>query len=233
MQESEQMAKFWQPVRLSLLVMVLGGVLGVLGRAIVVPKVEEKSIAKSYPLPPTVPLSGWQFSTSTPLRPDTSSNLPAGQRYQYRNGTTSLAVEARVMGGDDNISRFLNTYTPIGGASVNLKLKTQPDGGFYGVLAHGGQAYLSACINRHGNSTVTEQQFRQNRHIYDLEVGRVLPWLLGQETLIDRRCLWTLMVTPLSTEAKPDPITSEKAFKTLETAWFSWYQWWQPNFLKP
>jgi cyanosortase A-associated protein len=223
---------FWQPVRFSLLVVLLGSVLCVLGRAIVAPKVEEKSVV-TYPFPPTVPLTGWRFLKSTPLQPDINTNLPAGQRYQYHNGTTSLAVETRVMGGDDNISRFLNTYTSIAGASVNLRLKTQPDVGYYGVLAHGGRAYLSACINRHGNSTVTEQQFRQNRHIYDLEVGRVLPWLLGQETLIDRRCLWTLMFTPLSTDAKSDPIASEKAFKTLETAWFSWYQWWQPNFLKP
>ncbi len=72
----------------------------------------------------------------------------------------------------------------------------------------------------------------QNRYVHALQVNRLLPWLLGRETLVDRRCLWTLMSMPLPMGAKSNSIASEKVFKALETAWFSWYQWWQPKFLK-
>ncbi|UBF28757.1 cyanoexosortase A system-associated protein [Kovacikia minuta CCNUW1] len=227
------MKSFWQPVRLSLLVGVLGSVVGIWGWTIAAPKTGKVAQNNAYPFPAIVPLTTWQLLKTTPLPPNPSTNLSPGQRYQYRNTQTSLEVEARVMGGDDNISRFLETYTAIGADKVNLVIKNQPQVGFYGVLTHNGRAYLTACINHQGGSTVTEQQFRQNPQNYHLQVNRVLPWLLGRETLIDRRCLWTLMSTPMPTTAKVETIASAETFKTLETAWFSWYEWWQPNFLKP
>jgi len=220
------------PVRISLLVIILGSTLGVLGRAIVVPKSEKTDLRATFSFPPTVPLAGWRSLESRPLQPETETELPPGQRYLYRNPATTLDVETRVMAADDDVRRFLLVYTPIRGSNINLVIKHQPNIGFYGVLAHEGRAYLSACINRQGGSTVTEQQFMRNRYVHDLQVNRVLPWLLGRETLIDRRCLWTLMSMPLSMGAESNSIASEKALKALETAWFSWYQWWQPKFLK-
>jgi len=102
--------------------------------------------------------------------------------------------------------------------------------GYYGVLTHEGKAYLSACINPRGESTVTEQQFRQSLYATDLQVGRILPWISGREPLLDRRCLWTLMSTPLPSGKNTDSTASEAAYKTLEAAWFNWFRWWQPKF---
>jgi cyanosortase A-associated protein len=53
-----------------------------------------------------------------------------------------------------------------------------------------------------------------------------MPILLGQEALLDKRCLWVYLSIPLRNSSP------EEAYKTLEQAWFSWYQWWQPRFPK-
>jgi cyanosortase A-associated protein len=42
------------------------------------------------------------------------------------------------------------------------------------------------------------QQFLKNQVTYDLQIGRLMPWLLGEETLRDRRCLWAHLSTPLN-----------------------------------
>ena len=220
---------FWQPVRLTLLVLSFSSALFVLGKAIVTPKAAESQ--PSYRFPATVPLANWQTISSGALE-----HIPesiAGQTYQYRRSDQSLhdqslKVELRYMTGDGDVNRFLFVHTPIRQENNRLVLKYQPAIGFYGVLPHQGRAYLSACISPRGESTVTAQQFVQNLRAHDLTPTRVLPWLTGQQPLLDRRCLWTLMSVPLAADA--DAMTRDKTYKTIETAWFSWYRWWQPNF---
>jgi len=122
-------------------------------------------------------------------------------------------------------------YSPVSTANVKLQIKFQPEVGHYGLVTHNGNAYLSACIHARGDSTVTEAQFTQNHYASDLKVSRILPWLLGQESLIDTRCLWTLMSIPLKPGSGSETtISEETAYKTLETAWVPWHQWWQANF---
>ena len=195
----------------------------VLGKAIVTPKAAETQ--PSYRLPTTVPLLTWTAGMSAVLPP--IPEAIAGQEYSYRRPEQSLQVELRYMTGDGDVNRFLFVHTPIRQENHRLVLKYQPTIGFYGVLPHQGRAYLSACISPRGESTVTAQQFVQNLRTHDLTPARLLPWLTGQQPLLDRRCLWTLMSVPAATA---DSATLESAYKTLETAWFSWYRWWQPNF---
>ncbi|WP_181357667.1 cyanoexosortase A system-associated protein [Stenomitos frigidus] len=212
-----------QPARMAVLVLSFSGALLVLGKAIVVPKAAETQ--PSYALPATVPLSDWQTASSESLQP--MPEAIAGQAYQYRHSDQSLKVELRYMTGDGDVNRFLFVHTPIRQENNRLVLKYQPSIGFYGVLPYQGRAYLSACMNPRGESTVTAQQFVQNLRTHDLIPARLLPWLTGQQPLLDRRCLWTLMSVPVT---QADSATLNKAYKTLETAWFSWYRWWQPNF---
>jgi cyanosortase A-associated protein len=129
-------------------------------------------------------------------------------------------------------------YTPIRTANADLQIKYQPGIGHYGVLTHKdaktqtSRAYLSACINPQGESTATEQQFTHNLS-KGWQPSQVGSWILGQKSLIDRRCLWTLMSVPVQTDSKAAPATArstEQAYKTLETAWVSWYQWWRENY---
>lgn len=235
--------RHWNPIRLSLLAATLAGGLVVLGKAIASPQATPSAdrSAPNFALAQSVPLTGWQFQSSAPVAPElpptdqptqnrAEPEAITAQRYKYRQNTTELDAEVRYMLGDGNNSRFLFVYTPIRAANSNLQVRYQAGIGSYGVLAHQGRAYLSACINPQGESTVTDQQFIDNSYRHDLRVGRVLPWILGQQPLLDRRCLWTLMSVPLPSEKLTDTATVEAAFKTLEAAWVPWYQWWKSNY---
>lgn len=217
----------WQPMRLSLLAVTTAGALLVLGKLLTLPKVDKAAAQPINTLQPTVPLPGWQLLNNSELKANKDSRF--GRSYQFQQGNTRLNADLHYMTSDGNVSRYLFVYSPIYTANVNLKVKSTPETGFYGVLSHKGQAYLTACINPRGKSTVTEQQFTQNRYAYDLQPNRILPWVLGKESLIDRRCLWTVLSTPVQPNTTPEASEAE-AYKTLETTWISWHQWWQTNY---
>lgn len=216
--------RFWQPARMVLFVLTFGSALFVLGKAIVTPKAATPQ--PSSRLPTNVPLAGWQPISSKALQP--IPEAIAGQQYEYRRPQQSLTVQVRYMLEDGDVSRFLFSYTPIRQDNKRLVLKYQPTIGFYGTMPYQERAYLSACITPRGESTVTAQQFVQNLRAHNLVPSRIWPWLSGQQSLLDRRCLWTLLSVPLP--AKVDAIALDNAHQTLEDVWVSWYRWWQPNF---
>ena len=218
------MANLWQPLRLSILVLTCSGALYVIGKAALTPKATNTQ--PSYSLPASVPLTHWQPLPSKPLEPIAESI--ASREYPYRRNAQPLTTALRYRTSDGDVNRFLFVFTPIRQDNARLVVKYQPGIGFYGVLPHQGRAYLSACISPRGESTVTAQQFVQNHRTHDLTFDRLLPWLLGRQPLLDRRCLWTLMSVPLAANA--GSIELDTAYKTLENAWFDWYRWWQPNF---
>lgn len=220
-------SRFWKPIRLVLLAGVLGSTIWVLSRAIATPEAQTTSEQPNN-LPEKISLSEWELQTSSELEPE--ADLPSGRQYQYRQRATPLEVKVRLMISDGNISRLLFVHTPIKSANAGLQVRYHTGVGHYGVLAHQDRLYLSACVNPRGESTVTEPQFMQNRYKYDLQVGRVLPWILGQEPLLDQRCLWTLMSMPFPANTKTDRVAAEEALKTLENAWYSWHRWWELNF---
>ncbi|PZV16632.1 MAG: cyanoexosortase A system-associated protein [Leptolyngbya sp.] len=217
----------WQPARISLLAITVGGTLLVLGKLLTLPKVDKTATQPVNTLETTVPLSGWQLLNNSELKANKDSRF--GRSYRFQQGKNTLNADVHYMTSDGNVSRYLFVYSPIRTANANLKIKYQLETGFYGVLSDKGQAYLTACVNPRGKSTVTEQQFTQNRYTSDLKLNRILPWVLGQESLIDRRCLWTVLSTPVPANSTPE-ISEEAAYKTLETAWLSWHQWWQANY---
>ena len=217
----------WQPVRISLLAITAGAALLILGKLLTLPKVDKASAQAVNTLQPVVPLPGWQLLDNSELKANKDSRF--GRGYRFQQGNRTLNADVHYMTSDGNVSRYLFVYSPVRTANANLKVKYQPETGYYGVLSHKGQAYLTACVNPRGQSTVTEQQFTQSRYTYDLKPNRILPWVLGQESLIDRRCLWTLLSTPVPTSTTPEA-SEAAAYKTLETAWLSWHQWWQANY---
>ncbi len=217
----------WQPMRISLIAITAGAALLVLGKLLTLPKVDKASAQAVNTLQPVVPLTGWELLDNSELKANKDSRF--GRSYRFQQGSQTLNADMHYMTSDGNVSRYLFVYSPIRTANANLKVKYQPETGFYGVLSHKGQAYLTACVNPRGQSTVTEQQFTQSRYTYDLKPNRILPWVMGQESLIDRRCLWTLLSTPVPASTTPE-VAEAAAYKTLETAWFSWHQWWQANY---
>jgi cyanosortase A-associated protein len=224
----------WRSIRLSLLAVTFLGTVLVTAKLAAAPKQDKGQAAAQTPnpLPATVAIQDWQFLNSTPTKPE--KEAPFGRQYRYQQGDRTLDVALQYMNSDGNISRYLFVYTPVRTANASMQIRHQPGVGYYGVLSHQGNAYLSACVNPRGESTVTEQQFTQNRYTYDLQASRLLPWLLGKESLIDRRCLWTFMSTPVEANSQAETATAtEAAYKTLETTWFSWNKWWQSNFPPP
>jgi len=216
----------WKQVRIPLLALTCGSVFLVLGKVILAPN-PNKFTAAAFTFPPQVPLPEWQLQESRPLAEPTAShpNLITGRYYQYSQKGFPLNIEMRYLVGTGGETKdLIEEYSSFQPSVVSR----QKNGvGFYGLLVHQQRAYLSACINPRGGSTATGRQFTQNRRVYDVHWSRVLPWLLGQQPLVDSRCLWAYLSIPI------EGSSPEKAYQTLEKAWFYWYQWWQPRFPKP
>lgn len=218
----------WHPVRLSLLALTFTGAALVAAKAIVTPKTSNSPVV-NYAPPETVPLPNWQQSPDTALI-KAESGEAVGRRYEYRQpNLPPLTIETRREVGEGNVSRYLFVFSPVREGNVKMQSRYRAGVGHYGVLTHKNSAYLTACVNPRGESSVSERQFMQNRYQHDLSPGRILPWVLGQQPLFDQRCLWTLMSMPL--DPKLSPVTaSEAAFQTMESAWVPWHEWWQKNF---
>lgn len=221
----------WQTARIVIAGALLAGTLGAIVRVIIfLPSEKHQASAYTYNFPETVPLSPWQLANSQAL-PAGKQGQNLGRRYYYRQNGEQLQVEVRYERyTDSNISRLLHIYTPIKGAALTLKAKHQPGVGYYALLQHQQQAYLSACLNPIGESTITQQQFTQNRYQYGWSIQRGFLWAIGQDDLMESRCFWTLLSTPLPVDA--DTTVLERAQTTLESAWFDWYHWWQSQKLK-
>jgi cyanosortase A-associated protein len=219
-------------LRIPLLAATFAGVLFVLGKSMFAPSASNRGVS-AFVFPPQMPLQQWQPLPSRPIAPQEApigqERSPSGRHYQYIQNGLPLDIEMRyIVDTDGDIKRYVRSFTSMkpSGKFVSTVHQRQ-EVGFYSLFVKERKAYLSACINPRGGTTVTNVQFMQNRKTYDLQLNRLLPWLLGQEVLTDTRCLWALLSVPVK-EASP-----EKAYTTLETAWFSVYPWWQPRFPKP
>ncbi|MBD1926793.1 cyanoexosortase A system-associated protein [Trichocoleus sp. FACHB-90] len=210
------------------------GIILTLLKLILDPEAGNKTVSL-FAFPPNVPLSEAQLLESKPLN-DTVNQLPgqydsviAGRRYRYIKNGIFINIEMRyVVGTLGNIDSLLQKHTDVKlprGEMIQA-LRQQNEMGFYSLFVYRHQAYLNACINPRGNSTVTMQQFLKNQVIYDLQIRRLRPWLLGEETLRDRRCLWAHLSTPLNAT------NPESSYQLLEQAWVSWFRWWKPRFPK-
>ena len=213
-----------QNLRVAVIAVTLSSALLVLTKVILDPAKNSYQVS-SYTFPLAVPLPGWQTLPSTSLAmPKTLPEYLSGRSYQYKQGDTRLTIEMRYLNDTSGeVKNLLENYTSI---SSSPKLRHRAGIGFYGIFIYQQKAYLSSCINPRGVSTVTQRQFTQNHRTYDIQINRLLLWLLGQKKLEDKRCLWTHLSTPLKS-------SSSEAYQLLENAWFTWYQWWYPRFPKP
>lgn len=183
--------------------------------------------------PSVVPLAGWQFTKSLPLTlPEVDSEdnygiVSTSRQYNYRQESQQLEVEIHYETGTlGNFYSYIKYYSPMQWDSLELMQDSlhQKGVGFYNMFVSQGRSHLVACINPRGGSTVTPTQFSANRRTYDLQFQRLLPWFLGKESLIDRRCLWTHLSMPL------DRMSAKTTYPILEKAWQSWYHWWSDRF---
>lgn len=216
---------FWKSFRPVLLGATFSGICLVLIKLILYPTPSKPSVIP-LTFPSAIPLQEWQPLPSYPLVHSTTDRVKylSGRHYRYIQNSRPLDIEMRyIVDTDGEVKNFIKSYY----SPTSSLLLRQKDGlGFYGLFTHQEKAYLSACINPYGGSTVTARQFKQNLNVYALQFNRLLPWLLGQDNLKDERCLWTNLSVPLNNS------TSELAYQQLETVWVTWYQWWRPRLPK-
>jgi cyanosortase A-associated protein len=215
-------------LRISLLAITFSSVLLVLGKLIFYPTVASRRLPP-FTFPASVPLPEWQLLASSSLdnQINTSTKEIPGRHYRYIQKDLPLDIEMRyLIDTDGDVDAFIKKYTIHSSSEPKnfVVLHQQKGVGFYSLFIQEKRAYLSACINPRGGSTVTGKQFRQNRNAYDLNFNRILLWLVAREPLRDERCLWTHLSAPLQNSSQKD------TYVILEKAWLSWYQWWSSRF---
>jgi len=99
-----------------------------------------------------------------------------------------------------------------------------PNRGNYHLFQDEEKAYLSACLTPTGESTVDFQQYvnKANRNMFEWQT--LIPRLLGQKSLRERRCLWVNLSTPLNSDSP------ETSYQILESAFKAGYPQWQGLF---
>ena len=221
--------------RQSLLLLLCGGAIGVLGNAILNhPTKSNLRAPTAFDFPQTISLSNWQMLESKTLTAHSFANgmVATGRHYRYQHHPHPIDIEVRyITDGVANrptVDAMLPIFTKIPATVLQPNtLKQQPNLGFYSLFVEQDIAYLSTCINPQGITTVTGDQFHMNSNpnlLSKLPVDRLLPWLLGQQTLRDSRCIWTVLSTQIDRSAPNDSI------KTLETIGLNWIRWWQVHF---
>lgn len=215
----------WKKARIWLLILFCGSALLVLAKVILLP-IPDKPKLDGFVFPQDVPLSQWKLTTSRALP---KPNIEALQvislwNYQYTQKSQTLNIEMRYLTDNADVFALLRSFYK---ASSPPKVRQQEGIGKYGLgIDQNQRAYLSACINPRGGSTITQGEFTLNRYLYDVRPDRLVNLMLGKELLLDKRCVWVYLSIPLNGSSP------EAAYEVLENAWFDWYKWWQPNFPK-
>jgi cyanosortase A-associated protein len=223
-----------EQIRIALLAITCFGVLFTTVKLMLDPDAANRKV-NNFVFPTNVLLADGEILESQ-LLTDTVVQEPkkydaaiAGRLYRYRYDSIPLDIEMRyIIGTLGNVEGFIKNKTTIKLPTGKIFQKElyQEGIGYYGLFTYQNKAYLSSCINPQGESTVSTKQFLKNRDTYNIHLNRLLPWLLGKQSLVDRRCLWAHLSTPSNN------VDDKIAYKTLEKAWFSFYRWWSPRFPK-
>lgn len=216
-------------VRLILLHTICISMVLILGKLILDPTAGKRSFA-DFKFPDALPLAGWKLVASQllidrALATAEYDRVNAGRLYHYRQNAISLQVEVRyVLNTNGDVSRLLQ-QTSV--EPISKMQQIQTISGFYNSFTTSDALHLTSCVNPRGNSTVTSTQFLQNRYAYDLQMNHLLAWATGQENLIDQRCLWLHLSTPLHVNPH------DQALALLESAWHNLTLWGQTQFPQP
>lgn len=179
------------------------GVMATLGKLLVQPQQSQKDFIR--PLPQTLQLAGWQPIKGNPLSYNNLSRhydivLDAQEYHFYQRSailSVRLTVQLRyVFNTDASLGTFQQKWlvgrSPSDRTSHQTPISTGqfPELGYYTLSSAPQETILDTCINPQGKSTVTREQFLDNRLQYDLNPTHLLRWAIGQNTLLDKRCIW-------------------------------------------
>ncbi len=188
-----------------------------------------------FQLPKQITLANWRSQPSN--EENFKGNAIAAQRYTYTSSvqTSSIPENLRIdllyIDGVVDVPKHLRMLglKSVDNYSDQRYLATS---GNYVLFSDQDRAYLASCINPRGGSTVTGQQFMNNRNTYDITPSRIGLYFLGMTDLRDTRCLFTIMSIPLdSKNVDNQSINSlDNIYQKLENTWTDWYQNWGNNF---
>ncbi|MBD1855435.1 cyanoexosortase A system-associated protein [Leptolyngbya boryana CZ1] len=178
-------------------------------------------------LPNHLSLPGWEAQKTQSIEPSPSNSkynrIVSGQRYLYRQGDRSLQIAVRyVVETEGDIGQFIaDTDESWGKTPISFEDR-QSTQGFYRLFTQQNQAYLQSCLNLNGHTTVTQTQFRQNAYRQALQPEQWLNWLISQRPLLERRCFWIQISTPVVEQnIHLTHATLEQSWKTLVSSWRS------------
>ncbi|MBD2177824.1 cyanoexosortase A system-associated protein [Pseudanabaena sp. FACHB-1998] len=200
--------------------------------------IPSSKLRAKYQLPPQISLSEWKFQSSNPLDKLYVNRAISSQRYIYKSTNEEvLQIDLLYINGIVKVPQYLLDLG-LNSSKNRLVNRYAQETGHYVLFSDQKRAYLSSCINPRGGSTITEDQFMQNRNTYDINPERIISYLLGTTDLRDTRCLFTIMSISLEDNNESNNLDAQKAnsldksYQKLEKTWINWHKDWQKNFPK-
>lgn len=200
---------------------------------LMIPQVGRKDIPP-LSFPSQLSLSGWNEKSSVSLvkQPKTGTTprlhrLQSGQEYTYENQAQEVTVALRFFAPTfGEIENYIKrTYDePIQSAYEEGETNYLPNYGQYRLFEDGTEAYLSACLTPEGESTVSVTDYVNKTNAGIFQVRGLIPRLLGERSLRERRCLWVNLSTPLNGN------TPANSYQVLEAVFQQGYSQWQGLF---
>jgi len=188
----------------------------VVGKSVLAPTFSQRQTTNVFEFPTDIALPGWQSLGSQPL------GEPSGKNYKYQQKDLKLEIGMRYVDSSFENETLFREYNPLvlsPGKPAPI-IRQRKAMGAYTLSVDEKRAYLRACINPYGDSAITYTQFIQNRYAAGLQFSRLLPWIMGKESLLDNRCLWAHLSLPIQNSSP------EKAYQVLEDTWVLWYKAW-------
>lgn len=221
--------KSFEKIRLPLLVAVFGGTIAAWSIGSKMPLLPRPQVA-SYQLPESIPLAGWEPVNYAPLaitKDQPLTSIAAGV-YRYRQNGSELAIEARYLTATrGDVTQFARWYNSLP-ENLRGEISRTENIGSQKIFSHGNRLYLSACIHPAGETTVTGNEYLQNKLRFGIGIDRLAGWLIGTKTIYDQRCLWSLLSLPID-----NPSSLETTRQQLQGAWELWYKWWRVHYPTP
>ena len=185
-----------------------------------------------FQFPDQVSLTNWQFQSSNNLDNALKNNAIAARKYFYTSPTKdTLQIDALYIDGIVSIPKSL-AILGLKYSSNSLNIRYLESVGYYALFVDQDRAYLSSCINPYGDTTVTEDQFINNRD--NTTSNRIGSYLLGVTNLRNNRCLFTIISIPLENPKLVNQSTNSlaKMYQKLESVWINWHKNWHYDFPK-
>ncbi|QDZ41234.1 cyanoexosortase A system-associated protein [Euhalothece natronophila Z-M001] len=198
---------------------------------VIVPEVGRREMSPLR-FPSQITLAGWNLENSEPLvdEPETELSLHrlrSGQEYEYQQGDNEIAIALRLYSPTfGNVESYVRR---IYGSSHREAYREGEDRylsgiGNYRVFHDEETAYLTACVAPEGESTVSVSDYVNQTNATVFSPQGVIPRVLAQRSLRERRCLWVHLSTPLQGESP------EAREEVLEEAFEEGFPKWQRLF---